>query len=65
MAHTAHIIKLILTDEKVGKGTEEDPVRRKIQLFTKEGTLVAEDDPLLPMRGLPGPRNTWFDGSRL
>jgi len=39
------IIELIYTTEKRGSGTEEDPVRLCPQLWTKDGRLVAEQDP--------------------
>lgn len=41
----AKVIKLIITNELVGKGNENAPVRRKIQLFTLNGNVVAEYDP--------------------
>lgn len=41
----ARIIELIYTFERVGKGTEADPIRLIPQLWTKDGLLVAEQDP--------------------
>ena len=42
----AKIIELILVEERrKGKGVTEDPIRICSQLFTKEGALVAENDP--------------------
>jgi len=39
------IIELIYTEDRRGRGTEEDPSRYVYQLWTKDGKLVAEDDP--------------------
>lgn len=41
----AKIVALIFTEEKRGKGTEENPIRACPQLWTADGTLVAESDP--------------------
>lgn len=41
----AKLIQLILTEERTGKGIEDDPVRLKSQLWTPDGLLVAEEDP--------------------
>jgi|JI8StandDraft_1071087.scaffolds.fasta_scaffold131214_4 hypothetical protein len=38
-------LELIETDVVRGKGTEESPMRRCMQLFTTDGTLVFEYDP--------------------
>lgn len=38
-------LQLIETDEKRGSGVEEDPMRRVMQLFAPDGTLVLEYDP--------------------
>lgn len=40
----AQIIELILTHDRVGKGTKDDPVRLNTQLFSKSGELIAEED---------------------
>jgi len=37
------IVELIMTQERMGIGKDDDPVRMINQLFTKEGELVAED----------------------
>jgi hypothetical protein len=41
---TTKIIELIYTEERRGLGTKEDVMRLCPQLWTKEGTLVAEYD---------------------
>lgn len=41
----AKIIELIITDTPKGEGTIDDPARREIQLFTKDGRLLAQRDP--------------------
>lgn len=51
----AKIIELILDESgKRGKGTEEDPIRAVIRLWSKGGRLVAEYDPTV-MKG------SWFN----
>lgn len=40
----ARIITLIYTEERVGIGTHDDPVRLRPQLWTKDGELIAELD---------------------
>lgn len=42
----ANLIKLelILTDKHTGDGTENNPYRNNLQLFTTDGTLVYEYD---------------------
>lgn len=40
----AKVVKLIYTQERVGKGVDGDPVRLVDQLFTLDGHLVAECD---------------------
>jgi hypothetical protein len=38
--------EVIICDiETRGKGIPEDPVRRILQVFTKDGELIAEKDP--------------------
>lgn len=39
------IIELILTTERQGKGTEDDPVRSCNVLYTKSGRQIAFHDP--------------------
>lgn len=41
----AKIIELIITDTPKGEGTPDSPVRREIQLFTKDGRLLVARDP--------------------
>lgn len=41
----AQIIELIYTTESRGSGTKEDRCRTVMQLYTKDGRLVAEYDP--------------------
>ena len=38
------IIELIITDKNIWSWTEWDPLRRLVQLWTKDGKLVAEQD---------------------
>jgi len=38
------IVELIYTTEKIWKWTEDDIVRRKYQLFTKDWELICEHD---------------------
>ena len=40
----AKIIKLIYTEERVGLGGDNDPVRKCPQLWTLDGKLLAEAD---------------------
>lgn len=40
----ARIVELILSDELVGSGQEGDPYRRALELWSKDGQLVARDD---------------------
>jgi len=41
----AHTEEVIITDlERRGKGVGDDPVRRVIQIWRKDGTLLAEKD---------------------
>jgi hypothetical protein len=41
------VIELIYSDEKtIGKGTEEDPVRRMVALYTRDGKPVMVVDTL-------------------
>ena len=37
------IIELIITYDRRGKGIPSDPIRMVVQLFTKDGCLVAEE----------------------
>jgi len=39
----ARIIEVIETYERRGKGTNEDPVRRVLQLWSKDGKLIHEE----------------------
>ena len=39
----ARVIEVIETWERRGKGTEEDPVRKIYQLWSKEGKLIHEE----------------------
>lgn len=41
------IVELIITDDRRGSGLDGDPVRIVSKLFTKDGDLVAEVDPLI------------------
>jgi len=38
------IIELIITDKNIWSWTEWDPLRSLVQLWTKDGELVAEQD---------------------
>ncbi len=40
--------EVIITGEKRGKGTEDDPVRYVLQVYAKDGKLIAENDPIEP-----------------
>jgi hypothetical protein len=40
----AKIVEVIVSEVPVGSGTADDPQRTLIQLFTRTGLLVAEDD---------------------
>jgi hypothetical protein len=42
---TTRIIELIITDSFRGSGTETDQARNAVQLWTKDGILIAEYDP--------------------
>ncbi len=41
----AKIIEVIEVEERRGKGTYDDPVRKVYQLWSKEGRLIFENDP--------------------
>ena len=42
------LLEVVITNiETRGNGTEENPTRRLRQIWTKEGTLIAEWDPFL------------------
>ena len=44
---SARLIQVIETDnERRGKGTEDDPVRRIVQYWSTDGILLAEVDPV-------------------
>lgn len=43
----AELVEYIATDDLRGKGNGDDPYRRVAQLWTKDGKLVAENDPVL------------------
>ncbi|HDY66236.1 MAG TPA: carboxypeptidase [Candidatus Scalindua sp.] len=45
MPKITKIVELIITTEKMGEGTENDLIRYVYQLFTKDGRLIAENDP--------------------
>jgi len=49
----AKIIKLILTHDRRGFGTADDPVRLCPQLWTLDGNLVAEHDPVQKDSSVP------------
>ena len=38
------IVELIYTEDRRGEGVKDDPARMVQQLWTKDGTLVAEQD---------------------
>lgn len=40
------VIELIYTRERIWKGTNDDPVRLRYQLFTKGGVLICDHDPI-------------------
>lgn len=40
------IIEVIYTTEKLGLGTENGPIRLVTQLWSKEGNLIAQYDPV-------------------
>ena len=42
----ARIIEVIETFERRGKGTEEDLIRKVYQLWTLDGELIFEKDPI-------------------
>lgn len=44
----AHLQKIIITEQRVGRGTERDPTRMVTQFFSTEGELLGETDPLAP-----------------
>lgn len=51
----AKIIKLILTYERRGLGSHDDPVRMCPQLYSLTGDLIADFDPM-PKGDLDNPR---------
>jgi hypothetical protein len=40
-----HCEEVIIADVYRGKGTQDDPGRRVLQVFQKDGTFLAEHDP--------------------
>jgi len=38
-----HCEEVIITHEKRGLGTDKDPVRKILQVWSKEGQLIAEE----------------------
>lgn len=61
---TTKIVELIYTEERRGKGTQENPTRLCAQLFSKDGNLVAELDPMHHQGGTTDTSedNDWFHG---
>lgn len=49
----AKVIQVIETEERRGKGVEDDPIRRVVQYWSLDGDLLAEDDPLISERPTP------------
>jgi len=46
----AKVIQVIETSEKRGKGTKDDVVRMVYQLWTLDGKLIVEHDPILEIQ---------------
>ena len=46
----AKLVELIFTEETIGTGKSNDPVRLCQQLWTKDGELVGNYDPVDPSR---------------
>lgn len=44
MAKLVKLNLILSTEEVVGKGTEESPMRRPLKAFTEDGTLVYQYD---------------------
>ena len=44
----AHIQNVIITEQRVGRGSEQDPFRMVTQFFSTDGELLGEVDPLSP-----------------
>lgn len=53
----SRVVQIIETTRCVGKGVEHDPIRRIVEYWSFDGTLLASSDPLddrvLGMRGSP------------
>ncbi len=49
MTETPHIEEVIIAFDHRGTGTEADPHRRVLQVFSKDGKLIAENDPCLEL----------------
>lgn len=59
----ALIIKLILSESTVGRGVASDPVRRVVELWTMNGTLVASHDTWL--KAADGESMSFFNSFRI
>ncbi len=42
----ARIVEVIYTERRAGNGSDGDPIRICPQLWTKDGNLIAEYDPI-------------------
>jgi hypothetical protein len=49
----ARVIQVIETEEKRGKGVEDDPIRGVTQYWSLDGELLAENDPVVTDRPTP------------
>ena len=46
---TPRVEEVIITENELrGDGTENNPYRRVLQVWTKDGELIAENDPYTP-----------------
>jgi hypothetical protein len=55
----AKIVEVIVSEKPVGTGTDDDPQRTLIQLYTRSGKLIAEDDSQV------NDRKSWFHADGL
>lgn len=44
---SAKVIRVIVTESVVGRGTEEDPIRSILQYWSLNGEFLAKVDPVL------------------
>ena len=44
----AHLQNVIIAEQRLGRGTDQDPIRMVSQIFSTDGELIGEIDPIAP-----------------